>query len=236
MDALTVFCSLWKGWQPIYDHRHVNALERMLARYLPDARLVCFTSSPEGIRCETRPLPSAPALPPHRGRDCYWRTWFFSEECAQQFPGRIVNIDLDVLLLDSLEPLITDEDFRILAACVCPYNGGFWTHRTGTRTKVWTCLNKTNLRKLRMHRIARRWVGSDQAWLAYMLPGEATYTEADGVRFIMAGDHRNPEGARAKMDAARIVFFPGAPGVKPWSPTVQSALPFVYERYMEFFE
>ena len=230
-EPLTVVCSLWKGWQPIYDHRHVNALGRMVARFLPGARFVCFTDTPAGIKFETHPIPRAPRLPAHHGRNCYWRLWYFSPECAAKFPGQIFNIDLDALILQEFGSLVTDDNFRILRANVCPYNGGFWLHRTGTMPHVWQTLGGPGLRLLRRDRVARRWVGSDQAWMAWKAPGAALYTEADGCHFLM-GNKTPREAAAALLDKARILFFPGSPGGKPWSTTFAATYPEVHERYM----
>jgi hypothetical protein len=236
-EPLTVVCSLWKGWQPIYDHRHVNALARMVGTFLPNSRMVCFTNTPAGIECETHPMPATPpGLTPHRGRNCYWRLWFFSEACAKKFPGQIMNIDLDSLILRDMTPLVTDHNFRILKANVCPYNGGFWLHRTGTHPKVWTHLTRDGLRKLRRDKIARRWVGSDQAWLAWKLPGAALYTGEDGCRFLMLRREPMPDLEAEILDSARIVFFPGAPGGKPWMPQFAKAQPGLHAAYMEHFE
>jgi hypothetical protein len=240
-EPLTVICTLWKGWQPIYDHQHVNALGRMVARYMPAARFVCFTNEPHNIQFETQPLPRGPRLPLAGKRNCFRRMWFFSREFATRFPGRIMNIDLDALIFRDLTPLVTDHDFRILFAKVCPYNGGFWTHRTGTRTKVWNDLNVNAVRLMHRDRVARKWVGSDQKWLAYKIPGEALYTYDDGTVYghmpiRKPHDPGNPELKRFILEDSRIAFFPGPPTIKPWHPTVAAIWPELHAAYMEFFE
>jgi hypothetical protein len=235
-EPVTVVCSLWRGWQPIYDYQHVNALGRMVAHFLPRARFVCFTDTPEGIEYETHPIPAAPPmLPSHRGRNCYWRMWFFSEECAKEFPGRIMNIDLDTLVLRDLSPLVTDHNFRILKAGVCPYNGGFWLHRTGTRPSIWRQLTRREVWLMRRDKRARRWVGSDQAWLAWKWPNAPLYTEADGCHYLMVYRPALPETVTEILNTARIVFFPGAPCGKPWTPEFASRYPAVHQAYMEWF-
>jgi hypothetical protein len=236
---LTIVCTMWKGWQPIYDASHVNAMGRMLDRFMPGTRFVCFTDWPTGIKYETAPLPPTPRLPMNGKRNCFRRMWYFSRECAGQFPGRLMNIDLDAIVLGDLRPLVTAHDFRILRAYVCPYNGGFWTHKTGTRTQVWNDLTPQNVRAMYRDRHARRWVGSDQRWLAYKIPGEATYDEADGVWYgHMPIKKPQPDHADARRLLAenRLLFFPGSPGVKPWSDTVKKVCPPMHEAYMEFYE
>ena len=239
MSDLTILCTMWKGWQPIYDASHVNAMGRMLDKHMPGVRFVCFTDAPTGIKYETAPLPAVHRLPRKGPRNCFLRMWYFSAECAERFPGFLMNIDLDALVLDSLWPAVTGADFQILRAKVCPYNGGFWTHRAGTRTQVWDNMTQHNVGQMYQHPDARRWVGSDQRWLAYTLPGAPTYGEEHGIWYgHMPIKKPEPDHATAKKLLAenRVLFFPGSPGVKPWSDTVKKVCPPMHEAYMEFYE
>jgi len=239
MNDLTVVCTLWKGWQPVYSARHVNALGRMMDRHMPGTRFICFTDMPAGIEYETATLPPKPKVPRRGHRDCFRRLWFFSQECARQYPGIMVNIDLDALLLDSLDSVVSDADFQILRARVCPYNGGFWSHRTGTRQNAWDHLTTPAVIRMYQNREARRWVGSDQRWLAYTLPGEPTYGEEHGVAYGQGlVKHPTEDGSAAVqlLEENRLLFFPGPPGVKPWSVNTARFAPQIHEAYMEYFE
>jgi hypothetical protein len=241
---LTIFLTLWKGWRPIYNHRHVNAAVSMLATYAPGVRVICFTNMPEGVECETRPLPRTPErIPSSRGLDCWRRLWFFSGECAEQFPGWIVNIDLDALIFGPMLPLFTEDEFRIMRGGTGPYNGSLWLHKTGTRTHLWDDLSARAVldmqRVIRHSRDMKRWIGSDQRWIAYHAPGERRYEREDKVRFLGT---RFPatldwhDELTLFMQDGRAIFFPGSDRIKPWSLTMQVHCPPIYEAYMEHYE
>ena len=81
-----------------------------------------------------------------------------------------------------------------------PYNGSMWLHRCGTRRVVWDTFDPV----LSPAEVARRFVGTDQAWLAHVLgDGEMKWTAADGVL------HYRLHARRSLPSHARIVFFPG---------------------------
>lgn len=245
VEPRTIFLTLWRGWRPLYDARHVNAVVAMLEDHAPGVPVVCFTNMPNGLNCETRPLPRAPRVPLRRKFDCYCRLWFFSAECAEQFPGVIMNIDLDVIINREILSLFSGEDFRLMhGAHAGAYNGSFWTHRTGTRTFLWDDFNgkavQTMDRALRRGRdaVKRRWVGSDQRWISYKTPNEPVYGDADGCEFAGNRFPDTPEW-QAKADRflerGRLMFFPGAEGVKPWNPALKERHAGLYNRYMEYF-
>jgi hypothetical protein len=242
-EQTTIALTLWKGWRPLYDSRHVNAIVRMVAEHSPNLRVICFTNMPKGIECPTWPLQKSPRLPLRRGYDCYRRLWFFSRQCARLFPGTIVNLDLDSLIVRPLEPLMTGEDVKFMYGGSGPYNGSFWIHRTGTRTELWDDLNPRNVmqmyKDLARDKKTRRWVGSDQRWFGYKLKGEAVYTQDEGLYYGHINRTPPPDHYHARMDQffaeGRIAFFPGGRDVKPWSEKMAEHSPRVHEQYMRYF-
>lgn len=95
-------------WGDKYGADYVNALYGMTARHLSHAfRFVCFTDRAENIRAEVecQPLPSLglPAGIPERG-------WLKLATFAKDFgnlQGPTLFLDLDVVIVDSLDPLVT---------------------------------------------------------------------------------------------------------------------------------
>lgn len=213
-EKLTVILWLWDGWRPIYDYRHVNTMARMIGENLSmPHRVVCITDKPEGIDCDTFPLWDidfhVEGLPikfrPGAVRpNSYRRLKMFSAWAVEQFPGKILSIDLDAVVLGKLDPLLSDHDFRINHGRAAPYNGGMWMLRTGTRQKVWDTFGPqawkiTNRKKF---------VGSDQAWIAHVLPREMTWGRGDGVYHYSLTERFDP------LEGARVMFTAGAQ--KPW--------------------
>lgn len=228
---ITVCCFLWKGWRPLYGPEHVNALARMLINHLHlPHRLVCFTDMPEGVACETRPLPDRPVVQTvGRKPNCYRRLWLFSRE-AMTLGERVLSIGLDCVILRDLDPLFTDHDFRIVQGFTAPYNGDMWWLRTGSRTVAFDKFSARGVQTAAAKTMpnGRRFEGSDQAWLGHILPNEAVWTPADGVRLF----HDLRVFKQQLSGAERIVFFPGLK--KPWHPEVARYAPTLHKAYLEF--
>lgn len=218
MSDLTVVCWKWKStaWRPDgYGAKHVNALERMLKAYLHiPYRLVCVTDDPKGVNCETYPLWDEPAVNVRDSEpNCYKRLKLFDPAMKDVFGEWVLSIDLDVLILDDISGLITFEDeFKIKEGKFCPYNGSMWLLKMGSRPEVWNDFDPENspkvVRKNKMPN-GRQWIGSDQAWISHRLPGEAVWTEEDGVAQFMRGLPENGVKPNTK-----IIFFPGK--TNPW--------------------
>jgi len=242
IGALTIFTWLWTGWRPIYNHTHVNAMARMLGEFLPiPHKVICVTDQPGGIECETYPLwdipfeviginarPSMGRVQPRQERglvhfpNSYRRLKLFSPWAAQEFPGKVMSIDLDAVITQDLSPLITPHDFRINQGVCCPYNGGMWMLRTGSRVRTWECFDQHAFRKT----THRGYVGSDQAWMAYSMPGEATWTRKEGVY------HFSTAIPGEDLSGCRIMFNAG--GIKPWHHQFAAKFPAMHAAYMRF--
>jgi len=112
-------------WGVKYSPNYVNILAGMVRRHLHlPHRFVCFTENPQGLdsRIEVRPLPKMelPGHLPERG----WRKLSVLGEQLADLQGRALFLDVDVLILDDLEPFFT-------------YPGEFLiVHEWGFRDKV----------------------------------------------------------------------------------------------------
>lgn len=86
-----VVCCL--KWGTMYGPEYVNILADMVRRHLSvPHRFVCFTENPAGVDCETMPI--EPRLP-------YW--WGKLILFRHPVPGRILYIDLDTVIVGSID-------------------------------------------------------------------------------------------------------------------------------------
>jgi hypothetical protein len=150
----------------------------------------------------------------------YRRLRMFSEWAAQEFPGTILSIDLDAVVVSDLAPILTDHDFRINKGRCSPYNGGMWMLRTGTRQQVWDQFGCHAYRTTRQ----RGWIGSDQAWIAHVCPNEATWDAEDGVYHYSLATRSDP------LPECRVMFTAGA--IKPWHEQFRKRHPVLHGIYM----
>ena len=197
---------LWK-WGRRYKAEHVNALARQIARhYARPHRVLCVTNDPIGIDpavlciqddADFDWLPS-----PHGGANpsCYRRLRLFRRDAAKWFGERFVSIDLDVVAVADLVPLWDrPEDFVAYRdpLYTTQYNGSMLLMTAGARPAVWEDFDYRVSPALA--RAAKK-RGSDQAWLSYKLPNEATWGPEDGVysyrKDIVARGWELPEDAR----------------------------------------
>lgn len=244
MSELTVVT--WK-WQPKgryrsnFTHEHVNTMLRMVQRnFSKPFQFVCVTDDWRKFDSAIRVVPLwndlADVPSPHGegNPSCYRRLKAFSREAVEILGPRIVSVDLDAVVTGSLDPLWDrEEDFvgwnrpiklrRYSTTHVTWLNGSMWMLRTGTRTKVWTEFDPVKSPKLTQE---RRLFGSDQAWMSYMLPNEASWSSSDGV--LSYRENLKTSGFKLP-ESARIVFFNG--GVDPWSEVALKQCPWIPEYY-----
>jgi hypothetical protein len=190
----------------------VNVLYSMLKRcYQGDFELICVTDNAQDIRPEVRIVPlwkDHSMIPSPHGNgypSCYRRLKMFSKEAVKMFGPRFVSIDLDVVLTGDVTALFdNDLDFKMYGdtAKGTPYNGSLIQHKAGTRTQLW---EQFDPRFSPQHGLARRYIGSDQAWIGVCLgPNEPKFTAKDGVY-----SYRNeiaPKGGRLPQDAKIVVW------------------------------
>lgn len=230
--GLKVVC--WK-WRPVADyrsmftHEHVNTLRRMVERnYRKPHEFVCITDDWRNLDSGIRVIPlwkdlqDVQSLHGPYNPSCYRRLKAFSMEASEIIGERFVSMDLDVVITDDLSPLWDrTEDFVIWGdnSRTTPYNGSMWMLKAGSRTKVWTEFNPHKSPQLAR---SKGYHGSDQAWISYALPGEARWTEDDGV--ISYRVHIRREGGMLPK-GTRIVFFNGH--VDPWDPHARNTCPWI---------
>jgi hypothetical protein len=193
-------CFLWRGRdfdRPVakYGVEHVAVLASMLARH-GGHRLACIhdgVDMPLGVDGVRMPE-NVRALP-----DYLPKLWAWSPELHQRMPGRFACIDLDVVVLDDLEPALeTDQPIRIWdSAKGEPYNSSLFTLEPGHGHQVWTALTPERVAAAKA--ASARWTG-DQSWVAHVLgPNLPTFGEDTGVVRYRRSLHQvaPPVGTRA---------------------------------------
>lgn len=218
-------CVTWK-WRPnrpdgpTFGPEYVNRLRAALARHCHlEHRLYCVTDDPDGIdpRVTIVPLPEPLSKTPR----CRRRMRIFDREFGSQFEGgRILSIDLDVVIVDDLTPILARPEpivaWRVGHAKV--YSGSFLLMRAGVLDDLWQIFKRDPDGFPR--RIQPSGVASDQAMLNWYVNRRgipvARWTEADGfVTYYGAGyealEHLGVGPTRPELPAgARIVVLGSA--------------------------
>jgi hypothetical protein len=137
--------------------------------------------------------------------NCFRRLSLFRRDAAEVFGGsRIVSMDTDCVIADSLDPLLSREEDLIMYRGTNhrrPYNGSMIMLTAGCRPKVFE-----KFTPLGAIEAGRQFVGSDQAWISHILGWhEATWGPEDGIAWF---------GSQFNTGETRIMFFPGH--TKPW--------------------
>lgn len=228
---------VWKwaapdAYRPPYRAEHVNRLFKLVReRYARPFRFVCVTDSAAGLEPGIEPLRDwrdfADVASPHGAGapSCYRRLRAFHPDAGLWFGDRFVVLDLDVAPVGDLVPLWDRPETFVIyrdPLYATQYNGSMWLLSAGARSEVWTDFAPRISRRLATESRKR---GSDQGWISYRLPGEATWGAADGVL-----SYRQDVARRGGSlpHGARLVVFHGLP--KPWDREPQR-LAWVRERY-----
>jgi hypothetical protein len=161
---------------------------------------------------------------------CYTRLKAFSPEMADLIGPRFLSMDLDCVIVNSLDPIITDEAFKAWknVGRGSTYCGSMFMMDAGARSQVWDTFHAEDLEfKLERNKRSRRGnryvhpaalasghvIGSDQAWMSHVLgPNEAMWTSFDGVL-----SYTDPAFARPRLGASRagiadwmrVIYFHG---------------------------
>lgn len=227
---ITVLTWLWS--QPKsrtrYTAQHVNIWADMVRRNISiPHRIACVTDLPEGISSDIEII-----APPGdfigvqtptwcNGKpNCFRRLAMFRRDAGKIFGDRFVSMDLDCVIGGSLDPLFDRPEDLVLfngTRETRPYNGSMMLMTAGARPQVYEDFTPEGAAEAGI-----RFIGSDQAWLAYRLGwGEARFTDADGACFYPKYNFNT------KGPEPRVLFFPGK--LKPWD--VAPIFPFVRKHY-----
>lgn len=228
---LTVMTWFWQqpNGRTEYTAHHVNIWADMVQRHLTlPHRLACVTDCPEGIRegveiiepprdFENVAIPSWGESFPQ----CLRRLAMFAPDAGDRFGKRFVNMDIDCVIGDSLDPLFAiDDDFRMYRGTSHkrPYNGSMVLMDAGARPWVYTRFTPQAAIEA-----GKYFIGSDQAWISYALGWtEPTWGVEHGVHW---------SGSRYNAGTCRLMFFPGKE--KPWQVPHQKGNEWVVDNYRQ---
>lgn len=236
------------GYRSKFTGEHVNIMANMCARhYRSPFRFSCVTDDPSGIDqrkvrviglWDTYSLMSSPH---GRGNpSCYRRLELWNPARRNQFGPRILQIDLDMVLVADVTSLWDrPEDVVMWKDALnpsTPYNGAMQLFSPATRPQVWRDFDPINSPRLARE---RGYFGSDQAWLSLALgPDEAKWTADDGALSWRVHVRKTPIGyahipfeqarcAATLPDGAKIVNFHGIDD--PWA--IAELVPWIAENY-----
>jgi len=236
-DPITIVTFLWRPtgtWRQGYTAQHVNTLCQALKENLTiPHRVVCVTDMPKGIKCETISLWKEPVVPNvmRNKPNCYKRLRLFAPDIEKVIGAkRFASIDLDCIITKNVDSIFDcKEDFRILKGYASPYNGSLMIMDAGARAKLWnefdpkTTPNKANRVKKPN---GKKYYGSDQAVISYLLPFEPTFSLGPETGIYQYTSHIKYS---VVPKDARMVFFAGR--MKPWFPELRNYNRTLYAKY-----
>lgn len=230
---LTVCTWLWGR----YPASHVATLKAMVDRHLAmPHRFVCFTdrlaelpAGVEGIR--------TPRLQPGDNR-CMRRLWHFSPQAREVLGARALHIDLDVVIVDAIDPLVNRDEPLVIWRAESGKRHGWCYNPTvtlwtpGARTDLWDAYVADPI-GIQRRADADGWGfdNSDQAVLTFLLQHEAVphWTADDGIVSYRVVCGKRGEHGQALPPGARIVSFHGPRD--PGQPAFQAASPWIQEHW-----
>lgn len=215
MDRLTVVTFLWSDpdyrWnrQFRYGADHVRRLAAGVRRHLSmPHEFVVVTDSGADFGPDVRVVPLWSDFREAGG--CYTRLRAFAPDMASILGPRFVWLDLDAVVVGSLDPVFDRPEPFVAWRNVHRgqiYCGAMMMMDAGARSQVWDRFRADPL-ACRREAQQRGYIGTDQAVISLALgKDEATWTSADGVwnyQHEIVAKH-----AGRLPDGARLVFFNG---------------------------
>jgi uncharacterized Zn-finger protein len=195
LEGLTVVTF---SWGSKYGPEYVNRLRAGVTRHLSAGHeFRVLIPAPEDMHLTEIP-------------GCFARLRIFDPvwQAAQGLTGRIVCLDLDLIVTGPLDALFDrPEPFVILSGAnksnPCPYNGSVFMLRAGAHPEVWSDFTLDAARAAPFYQFP-----DDQGWFAHKLPGAAEWPcgPKSGIYAF-----RKPQWpvCDALPKDARIVAFPG---------------------------
>lgn len=189
---LTVVCVKWgKRYPPVYVNRLYHAVAKNLT--IPH-EFLCLTDDPAGVECETARL------------DAMLTGWWHKVTLFRRDPygitGRILFLDLDVVIVGSLDDLVLYPKFGGTPVAVMDTPAPFAIPRdfmshayascsfaldAGSLPHVWENFNFDKVRNDHY---------GDQDWITAQAPGAAIYPKDWVVSYKLNARERVPDGAR----------------------------------------
>ncbi len=216
-------------WGTKYGLEYVNNLHAMVERNITiPHKFVCITDDPTGLTPGIHILPMQETI-----IDGWWHKLTLFKPTIGDLTGRILFMDLDVVITDNIDCFFIDKDFAIIKEWLPRrlFNSSVFLLKIGSHTHVWdsyTVKLAENPHNGRTKGQIRGYNG-DQDWISEQIPEPHTWPmewvpsykyccQKNGPVKIDLHDDGSPVGAR-------IVIFHGNPnppaaieGWKRWGP------------------
>jgi len=163
---LNVICVKW-GTK--YNHDYVNKLYNMTQRRLNyEHRFICLTDNPAGID------PIIESLPFPEDDTGWWNKLNLFRPYLHDIEGTILYMDLDVVLVDSIDPLINykGRNFCIIDDWLPQFhhNSSVMRFEFGSQPHIWTNYEEKK-------GLIRQNYRGDQEWISRHVPDATTWPE-----------------------------------------------------------
>lgn len=242
---------LWH-WGQRYGTPHLVRMQSMLKRHLSlPHRITCITDRPQDVPAGMATFDVRYTVP-SRDFNCIRRMWLYAGKNGKgrPWPGdlgdRLLQLDLDVVLTDSIDPLVDrPDDFVIWKSDSTKkanrphgwaYNATVMLLTPGARADVW---ERYQADRKGVERDADKdgWdvkCCSDQAIATYLLKAKPTahWTQNDGIYAYRA--FAGPDGMKdcGLPEGCRIVSFHGRRGARhPGAKELQARSPWIAEHW-----
>jgi len=238
---LAVVTYLWSPDSPAKFGKHrygpddVRVLQRMVARNLSVPHdFVVVTDWPEAFADDSAIRAVPIDWTKHIPGTCYVRLMTFSPQAELLLGKRVLQIDLDSVIVGSLDHLVARDEDLVLwrnprrwcltdpdagyALKLALFNGSILLHRSGTWTQMWSDFDPSCP-------LAR----DDQWWFSFRAgPGCPYWDGSHGVYRLAHVDRPWSGVGVALPENACFVTFPGDTA-KPWQPETIDAYPWIAE-------
>lgn len=186
----------------LYGPDYVNKLADMVRRNIAEGtpgKFICFTDNKDGIdpSIECRSLPV--------GLKGWWNKLYLFKEGQFDEGDKILYIDLDTIILNSLDDIIAYEgDFAILRDFYRPdgYQSAFMVWKAGFGAEIWKEFVRKEIRYCEMN-----FPGGDQQFIEKMVSDADILQNLYPNSFVSYKAHCRPMFPRG----ARVVIFHGNP-------------------------
>jgi hypothetical protein len=167
----TLACLWVRGHVP-FGVEYVERLKSMAERFAGGPfKMVCLTDRPGEVPDDVDPIIIKP-LPDVKA---WWNKIFLFHQ-AMRFRGRVVYLDLDVLLVKSIKPIVEYPEFFTIAPHAGTFNGSGGlavVKKFNSSVMAWDAGARSSIFELWNPEVAKRLWG-DQDWIGELLPGAAT--------------------------------------------------------------
>lgn len=200
-------------WGSKYGPEFVNILQAMVKRNLSfPHRFVCFTEDSTGLRDDIEVMPLTEDLVG------WWHKLTLFKSTLFDLTGRTLYLDLDVVIVNSLDPMFEREDkFSIISDWMYSrrnigaknkivYNSSVFMYDIGAHEHVWNEFAKNTTMSIRMF-------PGDQDWITKHLPDASIWPDG-WCRSFKWGYHFKEmeyDFSAGFLDETKIVVFHGNP-------------------------